>query len=321
MKRKEKIWIIVMGGLFVFAAAWVLAIKLFQVKVSDLMRVILAIDCIVVILGLMGPCIWKVSAWVKKGIHNIGSCDDEVFDYIDKFKYMWKEIERTNIELIQMINWHYKENGIVDQIAANNEIHRLYKRKDFLLKSSNFFEEAIKLFCSVVLSILTSFLLNAINAQFSASCFILIIVVVGIIAVFVLRYAERGQMGSYIFLVEEYELSLLSQKIEAYEKSLQLTDEDAKVLRGKQKVIEMLLEKHKKVKRKEISRLENDLITLEELNLCLGDYSDCDLKEIDLNEGKIYLVYDKGKETIGYENLKNDNYAVFLSILVRNEII
>ena len=71
--------------------------------------------------------------------------------------------------------------------------------------------------------------------------------------------------------------------------------------------------------------MEADIKQVEQLNLCIGDYSKCYIKNIYINGTKGCLVYERkrGKENnyIGELNLINQEYSILYQILNRYELI
>ena len=54
---------------------------------------------------------------MKRGIHNIKKCDDEIFRKIDQYKKCWGEDKHYYIKQIQIINLYYEEGGKVDELV------------------------------------------------------------------------------------------------------------------------------------------------------------------------------------------------------------
>ena len=91
---------------------------------------------------------------VKNGIHNLRECDDELFEKIDCFDYVWEDNNTTYMNKIRIINLYYKDSGKVDELVQNKEIDRLYARKSFLSVRINSTQDLIMCFYSLVLSVI-----------------------------------------------------------------------------------------------------------------------------------------------------------------------
>lgn len=95
----------------------------------------------------------KVIVSIKRGFHNLRKCDDALFENIDFYKVSSKEDYLTRIGII---NLYYKPDGMVDKLVKNNEIYRLYARKDFLTVRKNLYNDLTTYYYSLILSIIAS---------------------------------------------------------------------------------------------------------------------------------------------------------------------
>ena len=294
-------------------------------KILNLIFLLIAVAMIVysVICGIL---------IMKRGIHNIKKCDDELFRKIDQYKKCWGEDKHYYIKQIQIINLYYKEGGKVDELVKNKEIERLYARADFLLIQNSLFNDLITCFYSLVISVIASFVCQMMECESVLFMFIWVVVILlSFFGIILSRYGKKGQAGSYRHYIDEYERDLLLKKIKDLEKKLTITDEQ--ILEMKQIVINELIrirQKKKLKKQKEkletdIKQLETDIKQVEKLDLCIGDYNTCYIQKIYINGVVGYLVYDreKGKENnyIGELNLINQEYSILYRILNKYEII
>ena len=238
------------------------------------------------------------------------------------------ESEECYVKNIQIINFYYQKNGKVDELVSKHEIGRLFARLDFLSARHSLYENLITCFYSLVISILASVMYQLLqDKNGSVLCGIGVLATMFAFAVTVLlRYIVRGKSGSYKYLVDEYEKGLLLHKINVLEQSLTITDEDKKILETKQIIINeliRLIEKGRDKKQKE--KIKDDMKCIEQLDLCLGDYSECYMQKIYINNQACYLVYDceKGKDNnyIGELNLINQEYSILYEILKRYDLI
>lgn len=264
---------------------------------------------------------------IRNGWNNIKKVDDSVFKEIEKYKRCWGESKEYYIKQIQIINLYYKKDGKIDELIKNNEIERLYARYDFLSIQNSLFDNMTMYFCSLVISVIASFVCQMMECK---NLWLTIgwgiVIVVSFFMIILSRYAEKGQAGSYRYMIDEYEKGLLIKKIEDLEKSFTITDEDEKSLELKQIVIKELIHiRQKCVVKAKKEKVEKSIKTVEQLDLCIGDYSNSQKRRIYINKQEGFLLYDKerGKENnyIGELNLKNENYAILYEVLKEHELI
>lgn len=264
---------------------------------------------------------------MKRGIHNIKKCDDELFMKIDQYKKCWNEDKHNYIKQIQIINLYYEKGGKVDELVKNKEIERLYARADFLLIQNSLFDNLITCFYSLIISVIASFVCQMMECKSVLLMFVwMVTIVLSFFGIILLRYAEKGQAGSYRYYIDEYERKLLLKKIEDLEKKLTITSDDEQTLETKQIVINELIRiRQKKKLKKQKEKLENDINQVGKLDLCINDYNTCYIQKIYINGVVGCLVYDreKGKENnyIGELNLINQEYSILYQILNRYELI
>ena len=186
---------------------------------------------------------------MKRGIHNIKKCDDELFEKIDQYKKCWGEDKHYYIKQIQIINLYYEEGGKVDELVKNKEIERLYARADFLLIQNSLFDNLITCFYSLVISVIASFVCQMMECESVWLMFVwMVTILLSFFVIILSRYVEKGQAGSYRYYIDEYERGLLLQKIKDLEKELTITGDDEQILETKQIVINELIRIRQKKK-------------------------------------------------------------------------
>lgn len=286
-----------------------------RMKHLRLMVVLMFLISIIILEGTL------IFSKFKNGLYNIRKCDDELFQNID-FYIECNERDNSNyLKQIQIINLYYSDGGKVDELVQEKKLERLFMRRDFLLKKIHFSDNIIENYCSLGISILASYIFTANASNNLLNNIILVLLILGSFVVFIiLRYAKRGQAGSYEYQIQEYELTLLNEKIEQLEKNSIITPDDEKLLLTKQIVLNELIKKRNKAKRKGTKEtLEKDIKIVENLELCMGDYSDYFLQNIYLGEKEIYLVYNKEKgktkKCTGEKYLATQDYAILYNIL------
>lgn len=142
----------------------------------------------------------------------------------------------------------------------------------------------------------------------------------------VLKYAERGQAGSYRHYTDQYETKLLLEKIDKVERKFIITTDDEKIMKTQQVVINELIAIRKKKKAKtQKEKLDADIRRVEQLDLCIGDYSQCYIQKVFINGSVGYLVYNRkeGQENnyIGELNLINQQHSILYQIMNKYELI
>lgn len=325
MDKLDRLGTIVDKGLKIY-----IIIEIFLMVLMVIAGYILKMSTIVDIFYCLGMCVaiimqiifligvfTCVIILVKNGYHNISKCDDELFERIDRYKCCWDKSDAYYKRLMQIINLKYKANGVVDTLVHEKNIARLYKRMDFL-KGKNLSSKKVLIdVCkNIVVPTVVSFLqlIGIIDMEF-LSPYMIINTILGI-----LRIIFQFFIGKISKQNNEYEIKLLQEKIDIVERSLTITEQDEKILQTQQTVIELLIKKRKKSKSKqEQKELENSLEAIDKLNLCIHDYSDSYIREINIYGQTGYLVYDleKGKENnyIGELNLKTQEFSKLYKIL------
>lgn len=266
----------------------------------------------------------KLFCAVKKGFCNLRKCDDSIFNEIDMHKKCLHENNQYYIEQIRVINLYYSKNGKIDKLVKNGRIDKLYARADFLSNRIDLFDEWTTCFCSLAISVVATFVLNMMQSK---SLLILIpwllIAIASFLCIALLRYMERGQAGSYRHYIDEYERQLLMKKIKRIEKKIKMSTEDEHILHTKQIVINELIHLRSKTLFKK--KIDADITKVEQLNLCIGDYSECQITEIKIKGTIGYLVYDiyKGKANNyrGGLNLINAEHTELYQILDKYNLI
>lgn len=264
---------------------------------------------------------------IKKGIHNIRGCDDELFGQLDEYKEGWNEDKRFYIKQIQIINLFYKKDGKVEELVNNNEIERLYARADFLSTQSSFYADFLTCFYSLTISVIASFVCQMMEYKsLLLQITWLFVIVLSFFCILLLRYVERGQAGSYRHYIDQYETKLLLEKIDKVERKFIITTDDEQIMRTQQVVINELIAIRKKKKAKtQKEKLDADIRRVEQLDLCIGDYSQCYIQKVFINGSVGYLVYNRkeGQENnyIGELNLINQQHSILYQIMNKYELI
>lgn len=317
----------------------------------DILHLIELILLLLVTLSfLILPLISSLYSPIKDSMKNLRSCDDELFDELDGYKKHWEENDNYYINRIKIINSFYAKGGKIDTLVKNKEIKRLFIRADYLSKHLSLFDDFSSNFQAFGISIVAALLMqitNEANSNPFIVIFSAIIIFISLFAIPLMKYQERGQSSSYTHMIDEYELGLLKQKIYELEQEIVCTNNDLDVLKM-QKVIYSELNKLRKKtwfwNRKRKKEIIQDIITVENLNLCLGSYPYYIKKQINVNNNVCYLVYKKNltkpnhrqlnnklnRKKINHKKInrnfnslvfKNNDYAVLYDILKKYNLI
>lgn len=174
-----------------------------------------------------------------------------VWDRLDN--YLKTTMGHVNEEYIGLINYYYySENSPVIKFAKKNAWSRLdllIRRKDYLKTNLKKYDSRISRFVSIIMSIITTMIITLVTTDVSQepvkkiseiNSFQWTIIVIGFFVacmIFFLKWALRGQMGSYDYIVNEYELGILDEEIEKELRSISIREEDAPYVEMKQMAI------------------------------------------------------------------------------------
>lgn len=287
MKKWQKCYIGIMGILFVidtFAAIWFVFYKdcLPRVQAQNMWQAIILFSFLIIIAGFVWIFI-LIGSILKQGIHNTRDCDDETFRKIDKYKNCWDEDKDCINRQIRIINLYYRDGGEVDRLVEDKELNRLYARKDFLIKQNDLYGELLKQCIPIPMSVGATYIYDTTkNESIELMSFCLLAIVFIAFMPVLLKYAERGQAGSYRCYVNEYESKLLAKKIKKLEKRLTMTKAEEPIQKDKQDVIDQLIKLRKKT-RKKSKKKQKEKPTQEDLEQMIAEVSKLDLQVVELN--------------------------------------
>lgn len=332
MRKWEKnYWLVIIlisiadiaGGIFVMKRGQYVPEKICKSLAVVVLITLLIAMLMVVVYFVIVSCIG-----IKLVLHNINECNDPLFKTIDKYRLYWKEEKGYYRRQLQIINLYYKEGGEVDKLVKNEEIERLYERYDFLKEKSAFFEYIVTCASSLIISVIASFVYSMISEEKNIlvilGVIILVIMLFGSVLFF--RYAERGQMGSYKYMLYEYESKLLQQKIEKLSNKLVFSPENEKIIKMQNMVLKELIKiKDGEKDRKKKKVVEKDIVEISKLDLTNYDNYNCWEQQVYINGNKAYLVYNKEKEPKdndkGEGDLINKEYVMLVNILNKYKLL
>lgn len=303
-----------------------------------------------ILLTILIPFIISLCLYIKNCMKNLRSCNDELFDELDGHKKRWEENDNYYINRIKIINLFYAKGGKIDTLVKNKEIKRLFIRSDYLSKQLSTFDDLYSNFQAFGISIVAALFMqitNEANSNPFIEIFSTIMIFIAFFAILLIKYQERGQISSYTHMIDEYELGLLKQKIYEVEQEIVCTNNDLDVLKMQKVIFDELDKLRKKTwfwNRKRKKEIIQDIITVENLNLCLGSYPYYIKKQINVNNNICHLVYKKklkkpnhkkinnklNRKKINHKKInrnfnsvvfKNNDYAVLYDILKKYNLI
>lgn len=335
-------------GLSIELIIWIIKPHIPQLYI-DILHLLALILLLLTMLSVLILPLISLCLFIKNGMKNLRSCDDELFDELDGYKKQWEENDNYYINQIKIINLFYAKGGKIDTIVKNKELTRLFLRTDYLSKQLSSFDDLTSNYQAFCISIVASVIMQIINYKNPfIVIFSTIMIVITFCAILLMKYHERGQISSYTHLINEYELGLLKQKIYKLEQELVCTNNDLDVLKMQKVVYAKLKKLRKKTwfwNRKRKKEIIQDIITVENLNLCIGSYPYYIKRQIKVNNNICYLVYKKNLTKLNYRKsdsnklnrkkinrkkisrnynsliLKNNDYVILCNILNKYNLI
>ena len=295
--------------------------KLYNIECMQLEIVlfILSYTSIIIIIAFAISQFWRI---IRRGWHNTRNCDDPNFEKIDFFQRGSENTKEYYLNQLGLINYFYSTGGKIDELVRKKDIYSLYKRYDYLKTQISIVDDLEKYAYSLFISILASFLYSQFNIKSSIFIVINIFFLIGIFFVVIfIQYAERGQLGSYVFKINEYEMKLLKEKIEKIEKETIITAEDVEVLQTKK----LALVELRKIKKRKFKDKDDIIDKIKKCDLLLDDYTKYEKSKILINKKEACIYYDKncGKayNYVGDKGLANKQYSNFVNNLGKANLI
>ena len=209
-------------------------------------------------------------------------------------------------EAVMYINQSYTV-GEVKKLIEQKSIYNLYERKDFLLKNISLYDDITQVYSSLIISVLSSLLAMTIDPDMViVSFFVYFVVALLFMLVIFSKYSNRGQNGSYIHFLYEYELKLPEEAIHSIEGNLKTEPENIPFIETRHNVLNVLYRKCRKAKRKTKLKIENDIAIVKQLKLEVNKNSSFILKEYVMIIDKKSAKYLTGKISVAYIIDEND---------------
>ena len=171
-------------------------------KICIAVGYIIVVLYVVYLISLFLCIISYLIGLIRKAISIRYKCEDSIFDKLDC--YLKTRNSNSNKEFIKILNYYYSEKGpVMKNIVYNNEIDRLYKRKDFLEKKINSWAKVVNCMLSSLLSIVLGYitseqndaLLNIVNkGNMKLYISFWLVIFIGVILLF--SNSMRGRLDS-----------------------------------------------------------------------------------------------------------------------------
>lgn len=264
---------------------------------------------------------------IVSSLYNLNNCSAGCFNKINKIAKGMKSSDLEFQEAVMYINQSYTV-GEVKKIIEQKSIYNLYERKDFLLKNISLYDDITQVYSSLIISVLSSLLVMTIEPEMAiVSLFVYFIVALFFMFVIFHKYSYRGQNGSYIHFLYEYELKLLDEAIHSIENNLKAEPEIVPFIETRHNVLDVLYRKSIKAKRKTKPKIENDIAIVKQLKLEVEKNSCFILKEYEMIidkksakclTGKICVAYIVDEN--GIECFASDDFRMLYEIAAKYDL-
>lgn len=295
----------------------IINIQFKNIKMVALLAIVL---CLLVLIEEFVQIIFVGGKIVKKGYHNIKYCDEELFNNIDKYTYCYKENNLYYINIIRIINLYYRDGGPIDNLVKDNQIEKLLLRNDFLHKQKNLFDEIMNLFSSFAISIIVALL----GGKVMEDNFLITVVSVVVMGcsfwvIFFVKYVYRGQGGTCLNQIYEYEISKLEEKILKLQNTLEISNENEKYIYTQHVALKELV--HMKNKNRKNKTIIDDINQLSNINLCMENREDIYDRKLYINNQEVYFAYRKSKDDCKEDIFANEEFEKLYMILKKYNLI
>lgn len=257
----------------------------------------------------------KIVFWYfKTSLNNVRSCGDKLFDEIKIYSRHCGETKEHYQDMIQVINFYYKEGGKVDTVVGT-DLKRLYNRLEFLKQEVQTEDHLNTCIISVGLSVCASVYFDMVSSESVMRLWFIVMFAFLFLGVVLFKYFKIIHESDS--QISEYEIKLLTDKITAAENSILDDIQSEDILKTKRNVLNELIDRYGFATGKKRENIEKDIRVIEKLNLNLRDlYS---YKELLFSIGK------KKREIKLYidENNKwpNEQYETLYVILRKYNLI
>lgn len=258
--------------------------------------------------------------------------EDPAFERIEGVLHTWKEgfdsLSRSMLE----INSFYEEGGTADEMLKNGEYERLLRRKEFLDRRRSLYNEADAC-CNVVLvgilSVVVCQLLTQTPAKNETATVMGILgMIMGIGFLGLWKLVQSRQGGSFFYMMRNLENGKLVGRMNQYALKPDYTmgKIDQMIFNSRHQLLDDMINRNVNChSNKVIRKTHSQVKTVAALNLWARDYRDVMMREVMLQNGRIYLLYDMDEgEQGGYqtrEGLISEDYKKLYDILEENGML
>ena len=235
------------------------------------------------------------------------------FDELDDYKQHCGESNEHYQDVIRAIALYYRPNGNVDKVVGK-DLKRLLNRAEFLKREIKIGEHFITCITSLGVSIAAAFLI-ALEVKPDGQD--LINMIVGFFVFFaMLLLPYNNVIKGSASEIYNFELQLLKEKIKIVEENICKSAMNEEIMRTKKNVLNVLGDKYVTSIRKS-KELLDDIRAVEQLDLCEGEFSNCETISFIIGKTKrsgVLLFNDKNQ-------LANSAYKKLYKILRKYDLI
>lgn len=163
---------------------------------------------------------------------------NEYFKELEHYEYRFGNSCTYYAKQLKVIDYFYREGGKAEQLIQQKRIKDLLDRKDALIKKKKLFETIINCFWGILIS--GSFF--SINFKYEWGLWTNMnfwIVMIACVGFFIYR-KSRGQAGSYLYLLHEYEISKIDEWLHKAAGQYKPEEQDGYFFRAQQIILDAL---------------------------------------------------------------------------------
>lgn len=274
----------------------------------------------------------------KKGYKNISDCDDELFktidnykvDYTYKAKHRWfnKNEDKPNnhyyYNMIKIVNYVYRNGGVIDQVDNEEErVRRLFKRLTFLENNNKYSDLLNTCVYSFTISILATVVTNAMGLYEAYEIIIIVLLITILAIMIILMNFDRN--WSFKDDTRTYEIKLLREKLSSIEDRLYFTNCEELIFNTKSALThEIYLLMNNEELKKSKKKLKKIIEEINNIDLDISSYSDYKVKEFYIRDSHCCLICIPDIDITKHfteEYLINDQYKKLYRMLQEYHLI
>lgn len=230
------------------------------------------------------------------------------------------------------INAFYEEGGTADKMLQNGQYERLLRRKEFLDRRRNLYNEA-NAYCNAVLIgilsvVVCQLLLQSSIKNGTVTVLMTLGMLMGIGFLGLWKFVQSRQGGSFFYMMRNLENAKLVGRMNHYalKPEYKMGKIDSMIFNSRHLLLDDLVARNVnclsgKVRRKSYRQIKK----VAALNLWVKDYRDVMMREVVLTNGKIYLLYDIDEGEKGdyqaKQGLISEDYKKLHDILEENGML